>query len=123
MSIHKVWSVGAVALLLALAQLPVACTGPSVNETSDPNVEEERPTPQRASASQVIAESSSYYGDTLTVSGEVSEIITSRAFEMGGETNEAGGSTRYGEGADGLLGVEHHEQVSPRTSRRDRPSR
>jgi hypothetical protein len=38
----------------------------------------------------------------VTATGTVSEVITPVAFEMGGESSEAE-STRYGEGADGLL--------------------
>ena len=53
---------------------------------------------------QIIDESSNFYGETVTVSGTVTERdITPLAFEMGGTMGESSDSTRYGEGADGLL--------------------
>ncbi len=99
----KARSLGLMVLLLILAvQVTSACTGPSVNEQENAGAEQEE-TSQVQSVQQIIDESETFYADRVSVSGEVTEIITPVAFEMGGEMDEFNDSTRYGEGADGLL--------------------
>ena len=103
-TLKRACSLGVVVLLLIFtAQLTSACTGPSVNETENTSTGQGEPS-QAQSVQKIIDESSDFYGETVTVSGTVTESdITPLAFEMGGQMGESSDSTRYGEGADGLL--------------------
>jgi hypothetical protein len=121
----ETWSLGAVVLLLALVVQLGACAGPSVNEqeAAEQGGTEgggQEDTSQTVGVQRILDESRSFYGDTVTATGTVSEVITPVAFEMGGESSEAE-STRYGEGADGLLVISDGGQAPARSSTWDKP--
>jgi hypothetical protein len=122
-------SIGALVLLLAVfAQLPDACTGPGVNEqlrnedTGAVQQGDTRPETTRAESAtldEVLSNPDEYYGQTVTLSGKVSQVLTPQAFEMGGENNDrradrenAAATDRYGENADGLLIVANLDEIS-----------
>lgn len=106
---YNVWGFAvAVPLLLFLFQLD-ACTGSSINEESETVVREK--TAESATVDEVLGNSDAFYGVRATVTGEVTEVISPLTFEIGGERNEDSASTRYGEGADGLLVVKDPDKV------------
>lgn len=103
---YRSWIAGPVALLLAFAaQVPDACTGPSVNEQSAADSREEQTVPERARLDELLGNPDAFYGDTVRVSGEASEVLTPLAFEIGGERDELVDPDRNRRDPDGLLVV------------------
>lgn len=96
-----------VPLLMFVVQLD-ACTGTSINEEDEAAVREN--TAQAATVNELLSNSDAYYGAEVTVTGEVTEVITPLTFELNGDINSD--STRYGESADGLLVVKNLESTS-----------
>lgn len=101
-----------VLLLMLAAQLPDACTGPSINE--EPNTGAQGRTAESATVDEILSDPNDFYGLRATVTRRVTEVITPLAFELNGEINEDSGpgpQGGYGEDADGLLVVKDTEQA------------
>lgn len=97
-------------LLMLAAQFLAACTGgQTVNE--EPNTVAGEETAGSATVDEILGNPNDFYGEEATVTGRVTEVITPLAFELNGERNEETASSRYGEGADGLLVVKDTPQA------------
>lgn len=107
---HRIWSFAVVAPFLLFAVLLSACTGPSVNE--EPNTVAWEKTAESATVDEILSDPNAFYGLKAAVMGRVTEDISPLAFELDGERNEDSASTRYGDGADGLLVIKDPERVS-----------
>jgi hypothetical protein len=111
---RSVWSLTIPVLLLMLAALLSACTGPSVNE--EPNTVAQEKTAESATVDEILSDPNDFYGLRATVTGRVTEVITPLTFELNGGINEdstsgPGPQGGYGEDADGLLVVKNTEQA------------
>jgi len=109
--------IGPVALLFAvLAGLAVGCGGQGAGEQPSAGSE----TTQGAQAgsatlNEVLDNPGDYYGQTATLTGEITQTLSPQTFEVGGQRNVedlAGAEDRYGENADGLLVVANLDEIS-----------
>lgn len=108
--VHGTWGFVVATPFLLLAVLLSACTGPSINE--EPNTVAQEKTAESATVDEILGDANAFYGLRATVTGRVTESISPLAFELNGERNEDSASTRYGDGADGLLVIKNPDRVS-----------
>lgn len=101
---YRLWSLGAAALLVLVlaAQVPDACSGPSVNEQmpdTDPGRDVEP-------ANSPLEDPSEFYGTQRTVGGEVGEVLSPVVFVMVQDADDA-----EGRDPEGLLVVNTTERA------------
>lgn len=86
---YRFWSLGTASLLLLMlaAQVPDACTGPSVNE----QIADTNPAPDVEPNNRVLEDPSEFYGTERVASGEVGEVLSPAAFVMVEEADNASG--------------------------------
>ncbi len=86
---HRFWSLGTVSLLFLMlaAQVPDACTGPSVNE----QIPDTNPGPDVEPNNRVLEDPSEFYGTERVVNGVVGEELSPAAFVMVEEDDNASG--------------------------------
>ncbi len=91
----RIWTVGAMALMLAVALLLASC-GEEEGAAEEPAAEEQAAATSGAEAesegpaagvviSDITDNPQEYFGTTATVSGEVNDVLTPNAFTIGGE--------------------------------------
>jgi hypothetical protein len=97
-------------LLAAVVLFPLGCSGPGSDEGEGGAPEEERA--ESVTLAEVLEDPYDYYGQTATLTGEVTQFLGPQAFEIGGESNDPEPGPGYGESADGLLVIVNVDEVS-----------